>query len=66
MVFKPKEEQLTEFDDPNAFEKQDCLSCRVLGMSFTPCPTRRLSPTYSTHLVEWHTHSYQARLLSSR
>ncbi|ETI24906.1 hypothetical protein G647_04276 [Cladophialophora carrionii CBS 160.54] len=31
MVFRPKEEQFTEFDDPKAFEKQDCLSCRVLG-----------------------------------
>ncbi|KAH0846004.1 hypothetical protein Z517_11120 [Fonsecaea pedrosoi CBS 271.37] len=30
MVFK-KEDKFPEFEDPRAFDKQDCLSCRILG-----------------------------------
>jgi len=30
MVFK-KGDKFTEFENPNTFEKEDCISCRVLG-----------------------------------
>jgi hypothetical protein len=31
--FNAKKEKLDDFESPDAFEKEDCLSCRVLG----PC-----------------------------
>lgn len=30
--FDAKKEKLDDFESPDAFEKEDCLSCRVLGM----------------------------------
>ncbi|KIW27767.1 uncharacterized protein PV07_07475 [Cladophialophora immunda] len=30
MVFK-KEDKFPEFENPRAFDKEDCLSCRILG-----------------------------------
>ncbi|EXJ88786.1 hypothetical protein A1O3_01850 [Capronia epimyces CBS 606.96] len=30
-LFSPKKSTFDEFEDPKAFEKEDCLSCRVLG-----------------------------------
>ncbi len=32
MVFKPKDGKFNEFENPNAYKHEDCLSCRVLGM----------------------------------
>lgn len=34
MVFK-KEDKFVEFDNPKAFDKEDCLACRVLGKTAT-------------------------------
>ena len=28
-----KSEKFDEFENPNSFEKDDCLSCRIIGMS---------------------------------
>ena len=28
-----KKEKIDDFESPDAFEKEDCLSCRVLGLS---------------------------------
>jgi len=42
MVFKPKEEKFTEFHNPKAFDKEDCLSCRVLGRQ-APLPKHKHS-----------------------
>lgn len=30
-IFSPKRDSLDDFEDPKALEKEDCLSCRVLG-----------------------------------
>lgn len=30
-LFSPKKDAFDEFEDPKAFEKEDCLACRVLG-----------------------------------
>jgi len=30
-LFAPKGDKFDDFDNPKAFEKEDCLSCRVLG-----------------------------------
>jgi len=30
-LFSPKGDKFDDFDNPKAFEKEDCLSCRVLG-----------------------------------
>lgn len=30
--FDAKKEKFDDFENPDAFEKKDCLSCRVLGM----------------------------------
>jgi len=30
-LFSPKGDKFDDFDNPKAFDKEDCLSCRVLG-----------------------------------
>ncbi len=30
--FSPKRDKIDDFDDPNTFEKEDCVACRVLGL----------------------------------
>ncbi|OAP65605.1 hypothetical protein AYL99_01577 [Fonsecaea erecta] len=37
MVFR-KEDKFPEFEDPRAFDKEDCLSCRVLGIALHKFP----------------------------
>ena len=32
-LFARKGEKFDEFENPNALEREDCLSCRVLGTS---------------------------------
>ncbi|EHY58797.1 hypothetical protein HRR83_007525 [Exophiala dermatitidis] len=30
-LFSPRRDKFDDFEDPKAFDKDDCLSCRVLG-----------------------------------
>ena len=35
-LFARKGEKYDEFDNPNALEREDCLSCRVVGKTIAP------------------------------